>query len=988
VDIPSQQLLAVPGSEVTVARAESIEELEKLIREAAENECHVAVQHSIEERDVASLSLPQGSVVIVPNFLNKERKIEVSEAAAPSIRLTRMALVRDLVAEQLDNEAIRNSFLPVGADPDKSVLSGLFRNNDPREPRHYFQRSIDPLSSYVQSFSYLPLSPSTEMGDFAVRKWDEESETSLTFEDKFVLDATLKVRPQEARMEVRRLLVLYERTVFEKEIMDAFRRNVAGAMAQGKLEAVDLTVEIFNLPLYVASRMFILITCCSTSRRQDDAIRALFPGLGSCLQAQLLVDPTDIQGMGPGAPERRKAFNLPSEEYGGTFSLRDFGAFSEWLKRAVNAAAYDVNQNLQAHFRLLSDNSVYANAVIFEPDARASSGRSKRYIDSVPKFPLVNERRIPKLGAPDVSIPTARTQRAAPALAKSAEEPTLGLPGLEGIKTDKPGGAGYRTLREQYASYKGSYPDASFKPSVIVRPQNSDQIAKAVDYAKRNGKKVVVRSGGHHYCGFSSGDEKYVQVLMDDMQDKQVDISFETARDVRARGCSIVSPDGPGNDAKQWFVEVAARCHLRDVSAELLKCKLTIPHGECPLVGIGGHVQSGGYGHQMRGLGLCLDYVYSFDMVVLTKNDNSARLVTVYRPELQLNAEDAPRKDQELNDELYKGVLGGSPGAFGVVTRIKFLTVHDNDPAVKESHNLQGVYPYQGGDIHRGTTQVIRKMLNLVASKTLVEGLDVFISIISRKIACKFEWGIVVPELAYTGGEFSEKVEDQMNEIKACCKANAIFFLKDIIPGQKLAARPPSGVAHNGVRTENNGVTAGGREFDLAYKKRVNIMLDSDVLSGKRADDFADGFGKLVAEVVLDSDLLLVVQMNLGGGKVLSNDVTRKTGIPYRNQSFGFVFDVFYMPAAESRAIDIQDRMQKLLNETGGFNRRLFWGSFGRERHETDMSKRFVRDLYFGAEDDYRSVQAIKDKVDPHGIFTTEFTVQNSKQNSWEWVWS
>jgi hypothetical protein len=47
---------------------------------------------------------------------------------------------------------------------------------------------------------------------------------------------------------------------------------------------------------------------------------------------------------------------------------------------------------------------------------------------------------------------------------------------------------------------------------------------------------------------------------------------------------------------------------------------MTIPNASmasAPFVGIGGHVQTGGCGHQMRGLGLCLDYKYvdSFDMV-------------------------------------------------------------------------------------------------------------------------------------------------------------------------------------------------------------------------------------------------------------------------------------------------------------------------------------------------------------------------------------
>jgi hypothetical protein len=971
VDIPPEQLIPDPESGVTVAKAESFEELRKLIHEAAERNCHVAAKRSIDE-PVSSLAMVPGSVVIVPNYLNNESKVDVtvSEGAAPRIKLTRMALVRDLVAEQLGNASIRNAFLPVGADPNKAVLSVLFRNNDPREPRNYFQRSTDPLRSSVQSLSYLPLSSTKDVDPV---EWDKDSSTPLCFDDKFVLDAIVQVDPSKARMEVRRLLFLYDRTVFESEIMDAFLKNYPGALAQGKIDGVDLTVEVFNLPMYVASQLFILITACSSMRRQDEAIEALFPELRSPLQSQLLVDPIDIHSMGPGDPERRKAFNLPAKEYGGTFSAGDFDAVSDWLKKAANAAAYDINQNLQAHFRLLSDNSVYANALIFDADPRAHSRRSMQ-------FPDVNRSHLEELSAPVVSIPTRGVREETSALAERAKElpPPVGLENVEVIKPDH---SDYEKLRAQYASFKESYRDASFMPFFIVRPQDSDQITKVINYALKEKKKVVVRSGGHQYCGFSSGNEDYIQVLMDNMNDKKIEVSFKKALNVKKQKCSILSPDGPGDDAQQWFVTVAARCRLEDVSQMLLDNKLTIPHGECPLVGIGGHVQTGGYGHQMRGLGLCLDYVYSFDMVVLTEkeNDVSARLVTVYRPELELDEGDAPGKDQGLNNLFYKGVLGGSPGAFGVITRIKFLAVHDNDPAVKGSHNVQAIYPYQGWDIQSGAAPILRMMLDFASSKKLLpEGLDVFISIISKPIAYTgFEWGIVIPELAYTGAEFSDAIKDQMIDILNCCKAKAIWGIKDIIR-QKLMARPPSKVAHHGVRTVNSGVTKNGREFDLPYKKRVNVMLDSDELSGEKAYAFAEEFGKLMADVILDHELLLVVQMNLGGGKVLSNDNERRTGIPYRNQTFGFVFDVFYKPSAASRANVIQQRMTQLLDDTGGFSYRLFWGSYGREEGETDMSQPNVQMLYFGTEEAYEMMQEIKNNVDPNGIFTTDFTVQNS----------
>ena len=356
---------------------------------------------------------------------------------------------------------------------------------------------------------------------------------------------------------------------------------------------------------------------------------------------------------------------------------------------------------------------------------------------------------------------------------------------------------------------------------------------------------------------------------------------------------------------------------------------------------------------------------------------DSTKLVTIYRPELERSDENL---SQQMNDDIYKGVLGGSPGAFGVVTSIKFLAIHDNDPAVSESRNVQLSIPL--GNIEKGTSQIVKTMLKYTPTSKLEDGLDVFVSIFSLQLWRLQDFGVIVPELAYTGSQYSRNVEKQINEFVDACKSGGVWLVRDLPLGQRLKARPPSTVAHKGVRSEGLGVTELGREFNFPYRKRVQCMLDK--LPEDKADEFAKEFGKLVSDVVRDRDLLLVVQMLLGGGKVQSNDVKKFTGIPYRNQAFLFVFDVFYRNAkAEVRAVTIQDRMQELLDRTGGFNNRLFWGSFGREDGETDMSRRLVQDWYYESPQAYRDMQDIKKRVDPSDMFTTEFTVQNPSRPWW-----
>lgn len=44
--------------------------------------------------------------------------------------------------------------------------------------------------------------------------------------------------------------------------------------------------------------------------------------------------------------------------------------------------------------------------------------------------------------------------------------------------------------------------------------------------------------------------------------------------------------------------------------------KLSFPHGVCPTVNVGGHGQTGGYGHFTRSFGVLVDYIQAFEIVL------------------------------------------------------------------------------------------------------------------------------------------------------------------------------------------------------------------------------------------------------------------------------------------------------------------------------------------------------------------------------------
>lgn len=114
-------------------------------------------------------------------------------------------------------------------------------------------------------------------------------------------------------------------------------------------------------------------------------------------------------------------------------------------------------------------------------------------------------------------------------------------------------------------------------------------------------KKVVARSGGHQYSGLSLGGQDTIVLSMD---------SFNTLS---------LNEDG--------IIESGPCVPLIRFAKQLDEWGLFLPHGRCPLVNLGGHAQTGGYGPFLRSFGITLDYVQAFDIVLA-----SGELRRVRRP--------------------------------------------------------------------------------------------------------------------------------------------------------------------------------------------------------------------------------------------------------------------------------------------------------------------------------------------------------------------
>ncbi len=157
----------------------------------------------------------------------------------------------------------------------------------------------------------------------------------------------------------------------------------------------------------------------------------------------------------------------------------------------------------------------------------------------------------------------------------------------------------------------------------------------AVQDAVRDDARVVVRSGGHCLEGFV--DDPAARVL--------IDTSLMT---------------GVSYDPEKGAFAIEAGTTLGEAYRRLfLGWGVTIPAGESPDIGMGGHVSGGAFGFLCRQHGLAADHLYGVEVVVVDAAGTARSVV-------------ATREASDPNRELWWAHTGGGGGNFGVVTRFWF----------------------------------------------------------------------------------------------------------------------------------------------------------------------------------------------------------------------------------------------------------------------------------------------------------------------------
>jgi len=172
------------------------------------------------------------------------------------------------------------------------------------------------------------------------------------------------------------------------------------------------------------------------------------------------------------------------------------------------------------------------------------------------------------------------------------------------------------------------------KPAVVIQPQSTKDVAKAIEFVRDNGLEVSIKGGGHNIAGLALSDGG-VTLDMSRMRDVEVDVP------------SMKVTAGPG-------------CTLGDVDKATQEYGLATTLGFVSETGVAGLTLGGGFGYLTRQFGWTVDDLLEVEIVTALG--------------------EVVRASRDHCKELFWALRGGG-GNFGVVTEFVFR-LHQIGPEV------------------------------------------------------------------------------------------------------------------------------------------------------------------------------------------------------------------------------------------------------------------------------------------------------------------
>lgn len=193
------------------------------------------------------------------------------------------------------------------------------------------------------------------------------------------------------------------------------------------------------------------------------------------------------------------------------------------------------------------------------------------------------------------------------------------LKGLTG-KIIFPTNASYKEARQEWNRAIQKF------PLLIVYCLQKRDVKNAILWARKNDMRVRIRSGGHHYEGYSIGNGVLV---IDVSKLNKVELSGD-----------------------KGFLKVEGGAQNKNVVDVVGPENIPFPAGTCPTVGVSGYTLGGGWGYSSRYLGLGCDSLVEVEMVN-------------YKGEVVI-------ANKSENSDLFWAFKGAGGGNFGVVVSLTF----------------------------------------------------------------------------------------------------------------------------------------------------------------------------------------------------------------------------------------------------------------------------------------------------------------------------
>jgi FAD/FMN-containing dehydrogenase len=174
-----------------------------------------------------------------------------------------------------------------------------------------------------------------------------------------------------------------------------------------------------------------------------------------------------------------------------------------------------------------------------------------------------------------------------------------------------------------------------------VAAETAADVVAAVNFARRNGVRLVVKGGGHSYFGNSNAANSLL-VWTRRMQEVTLHDAFRPAG------------SGAGVEALPAVSIGSGAIWGRVYDAVAVKAGRYVQGGGCMTVGVAGFIQGGGFGSFSKRYGTGAAGLLEAEIVTA---DGKVRIVNASR-----------------DPELFYALKGGSGGTFGVVTRLTLRT--------------------------------------------------------------------------------------------------------------------------------------------------------------------------------------------------------------------------------------------------------------------------------------------------------------------------